>query len=164
MGMEGLDEEILAIIRPAVWRRGMAVGMLGALGILLVWLALGSQEVSLGLRALFLGTGAAALAMAERIWRTTAVTLILTERGLHDSNGRELCQTENMEAVERSAFAFKPSNGFAIRLKHPLPRAWVPGLWWRFGKRLGVGGVVSKHQAKAMADFIALRLKPPPGF
>lgn len=158
------DEDILVTIRPAQWRRGMAVGMLGALGVLLVWLALGSQEVGLGLRAMFLGTGAAALVMSERIWRTTGVSLILTERGLHDSNGRELCRTEDMAAVERSAFAFKPSNGFAIRLKRPMPRAWVPGLWWRFGKRLGVGGVVSKHQAKAMADFIALRLNPPPGF
>jgi hypothetical protein len=33
-------------------------------------------------------------------------------------------------------------------------RRWQPGLWWRLGKRVGVGGVAPGHQTKAMAQII----------
>jgi hypothetical protein len=45
-----------------------------------------------------------------------------------------------------------------IRLKTPASRVWAPGLWWRFGKRVGVGGVTPAGQGKAMADVIAARI------
>jgi hypothetical protein len=60
--------------------------------------------------------------------------------------------------VERGAFAFKPSNGFLVRLDKPLGRGWAPGLWWRLGRLLGVGGVTSASQSKAMAEILSLEL------
>ena len=159
-----MTDEALAVITPSLFRRGMAVGLLGALGVVLVYLALGGEEAGFGLRALFLALGTGALVLAERVWRTTAASLVLTEAGLFEDNGRLLCTSEDMAAIERGAFAFKPSNGFAIKLARPGSRAWAPGLWWRMGRRLGVGGGVSKSEAKAMADLISLRLRPPPGF
>lgn len=154
-----MTDEVLATITPSRFRRGLAVALLAGLGALLMYLGFNDDSIGYGLRMAFAGLGTGGLVLAERVWRLTAVSLILTEAGLLDSNGRVLCLTEEVAHVERNAFAFKPSNGFAVKLTRPAARAWVPGLWWRYGRRLGVGGVVSKHEAKAMADVMALRLR-----
>ncbi len=156
-----MTDEVLATIAPSRARRGMAVALLLALGVVLVYLGFTAPEAGPGLRLFFIVAGAGALALAERVWRLTGVSLILTEAGLRDSDGRLLVRTEDIEKVERSAFAFKPSNGFAVRLARRAEWAWVPGLWWRYGRRLGVGGLVSKNEAKMMADIMALRLRMP---
>ena len=65
---------------------------------------------------------------------------------------------EEVEALERGLFAFKPSNGFLIRTRAPKPRGWQPGLWWRVGRRIGIGGVTSAGQAKAMSEIMAALL------
>ena len=67
----------------------------------------------------------------------------------------------NIASVDRGAFAFKPSNGFTVRLKSPAPRAWLPGLWWRLGRRVGVGGATPGKAARDMADVITILLKDP---
>jgi hypothetical protein len=61
---------------------------------------------------------------------------------------------DQIRSVERGVFAFKPSNGFTIRLKSKAPAAWQPGLWWRAGRSVGVGGVTSSTPAKFMAEQI----------
>jgi hypothetical protein len=33
--------------------------------------------------------------------------------------------------------------------------AWVPGLWWRIGKRVGVGGVTPSQPARYMAEVMS---------
>jgi hypothetical protein len=66
---------------------------------------------------------------------------------------------DGIRSVERGAFAFKPSHGFTLVMKEKQPRAWAPGLWWRLGRRVGVGGVTSAGQTKFMAEQIALRIE-----
>jgi len=153
-----MTDDVLAEIRPTFVRRFLAIGMLIALGAVLVYLGLGSSAAGFVLQVLFLALGVGALLLAERVRRATAVSLELTETGLRESGGRMICAMADIATVERGAFAFKPSNGFVIRLKAAAPRAWAPGLWWRFGRRLGVGGVTSSAQARFMADMIAMRL------
>jgi hypothetical protein len=75
---------------------------------------------------------------------------------LTDSEGTVLARVEDIVAVNRGAFAIKPSNGFTLTLKNPAPRAWQPGLWWRLGRRVAVGGVTPGSQARPMADIIAV--------
>lgn len=133
--------------------------MLLALGLLLLYLAVDTPPASLFLQVFLIALGLGSLLMAESIRRATATGLVLTEEGLIDGTGRVLCSFDNIEGVERGAFAFKPSNGFLVRLRRPEPRAWQPGLWWRFGRRLGIGGVTPAGQGKYMADVIALRLR-----
>ncbi|MFV0246077.1 MAG: hypothetical protein ACK5IB_13835 [Qingshengfaniella sp.] len=91
-------------------------------------------------------------------WKTGAGQIVLTDTGLFDDAGRCLCTLDNIERIERGAFAVKPSNGFVLRLHAPQGRGWVPGLWWRMGRRLGVGGITRPAEAKKMADLLAMRL------
>jgi hypothetical protein len=69
-----------------------------------------------------------------------------------------IARWDEIKRVERGALAFKPSNGFLLTLEQPQPRAWVPGLWWRVGRRVGIGGITPAGEGRYMADQIAFRL------
>ena len=158
-----MAEEVLARVAPSPARRWMAIGMLGALGMLLVYLSVFAPPATLVLQLFLLGLGAGSFFMADRIRRATETQVILTRERLSDGNGRLLCRVSEIASVERGPFAFKPSNGFAVVfLKKPAPRVWEPGLWWRLGRRIGVGGVTPAAEGKFMADTIALLLKGGP--
>ncbi len=95
---------------------------------------------------------------AWRFWNATEHSLVLTGDGLFHSNGRHFCSLEEIAKVDRGMFAFRPSSGFLIRLKNPVQRGWAPGLWWAFGKSIGVGGATSRGAGKQMADIISVML------
>ena len=152
-------------IAPSAARRVLGVGMLGALGAFLLAIAVLRSPEALGWRAFLLVAGTGALWLARRMWRSSARGLVLTAEGLREAGegGRWVAPIEAVERVERGAFAFKPTNGFLLRLRAPGPRAWSPGVWWRIGRRVGVGGVLRAGEARAAADVMALILqgKPP---
>ena len=101
--------------------------------------------------------GGGSIWLAEQMRKATAGRLELTRSGLREQSGLEVVHLDNIKAVERGMFAFKPSNGFLIRTHKPVGgRAWRPGLWWRMGRRIGVGGITSAGQAKFMADMMAV--------
>lgn len=146
--------ETLVTISASAPRRVFGVGTLLALGAVLVYLALGRSHAQLGWQLFLLGFGILALVLAERMRRVTAMRLVLTEEGLFDSEGRELARVEEITGIERGMFAMKPSNGFVLRLKSARGRLWAPGLYWRFGRRLGVGGVTAASQTKVMSEVL----------
>ena len=146
------------IIAPSATRRALGVGMLVALGGFLVAIALARPPEALGWRLFLLVAGGGALWLGWRMWAASARGLVLTEEGLREAGegGRWVAPVEAVAGVERGAFAFKPSNGFSLRMRAPGPRAWVPGVWWRVGRRVGVGGVLRAGEARAAADMIHL--------
>jgi len=127
-----------------------------ALGTLLVALGLGEAPLPFGWRVALVGLGGVVLAFLPFVWRTTGLAVKLIGDRIEDSRGRVICELAQIEAVERGAFAFKPSNGFLLRLKTAHPRAWAPGIWWRFGRKVGVGGVLPAGQTKFMADMVSV--------
>ena len=147
-------------IAPSMPRRALGVGMLATLGLLLVLVALARPPEALGWRLFLLLAGLGALWLARRMWRLSARGLVLTAAGLREAgpDGRWLAPIEAVERVERGTFAFKPSNGFLLRTRTPGPRAWSPGVWWRVGRRVGVGGVLRASEARAAADALHLIL------
>ena len=143
-------------------RRWMGIGTLTLLGLLLLWLAFAQPPESLGLRAGVLAGGAVALVLALRMRQATLRGLILTETELRETGpgGRLLASLGDVRGVERGAFALKPSHGFMLRLAPGAGggRVWAPGLWWRAGTRLGVGGVLRASETRFLAEAIALRI------
>jgi hypothetical protein len=63
----------------------------------------------------------------------------------------------DIQSMDRGFFAFKPSNGFLLKLRRGAggPRVWRPGLWWRMGGRIGIGGMTPGNQTKFMSDVLA---------
>lgn len=150
--------DILATLPASPGRRVIAAGMQGVLGAFLLYLAAANPPGHpLAVLALA-GFGALMLWQAWGLYQATAAEIWLTREGLEDSTGRRLCRWDEMEGIDRGVFAFKPSNGFLVRLRAPATRAWAPGLWWRFGRQVGVGGTTSGLKARAMADYITILL------
>ncbi|MEM8578182.1 MAG: hypothetical protein AAGF60_10050 [Pseudomonadota bacterium] len=152
-----MSDEVLARIEASPGRRLLGVGCMGLLAFMLFWVAF-STPPSLGWQAFLLALGAASAWLALRMYQATALSLELTETTLRDSSGQILAEIDQIAAMDRGFFAFKPSNGFLLKTRSAAPRAWRPGLWWRLGNRIGVGGMTPGSQSKAMAEIIAVKL------
>lgn len=156
--MSADDPQVLARLTPSPARRVLALLILTVLGAALAGLAIKVEGSEMGAR---LALGAMALVswlIADAVRRATRATLELTRDGTvreAGEGGRVLAELKHMRGVERGTFAFKPSNGFLIRLTETAPRAWAPGLWWRFRRSVGVGGVTPAAQGKFMAELLA---------
>ena len=148
---------VVARVGASPIRRVFAFGVLFILGAMLILIAL-VQPPSFGLQMMLIGFGAAVLWAAERMRRATTTVIELTTDGLRDSTGVLVIPYDDMVRVERGVFAMKPSNGFVLITKDRGPRGWAPGLWWRVGRRIGVGGVTAAGAGKFMAEQIALTL------
>lgn len=152
------SERILAEIDPSPTRRGIAVLMAFGTGLVLVYTSFANPPESLMWRGMLLAAGIGALYLGDLVRRATVFKIVMTHDVIRDTAGRVLCRMDDIKAVERSALAFKPSNGFLILTKTSQSRVWAPGLWWRFGRRIGVGGITSAAQAKVMANLVMLKL------
>lgn len=152
--MEQDDPEILAVVEASSARRWLAIAILMSLGMLTLYLAF-TAPPALAWQVFLIGTGLGALWLADRLRRATAMRIELTKEGLRDNAGQSLAELRDIAGVERGVFAFKPSNGFLVKLKRPGATTWQTGLWWRLGRRIGVGGVTAASQTKVMADILA---------
>jgi hypothetical protein len=86
------------------------------------------------------------------------VVLELTREELREEGGRVLARIDEITTVDRGFFAFKPAAGFRLSLAERRPTVYAPGLWWRRGRMVMVGGVTSGAQSKAVADLISIRI------
>lgn len=152
-----MNDDVLATIEASAPRRVMGTLMLGATGCILVYMAFAAPPSPAWLLFLLV-VGAGALWLAVRMWQATTHRIELTAQELRCSDGQVIARVEEIEAIDRGFFAFKPSNGFLIRTRAAGTRCWLPGLWWRAGRRIGVGGVTPGQQGKVMSDILAAML------
>ena len=153
MTTETKTEAVLSTLPPSQGRRWMAIVVFLALGVIFLWLGLANSP-SIGWRIVFVLGGVASLWGSDVLRRATDDEIILTREVLKTRSGTVLAHVDNVAKVERGAFAFKPSQGFLVRLKEPESKGWAPGLWWARGTFIGIGGVVSAGRARAMAEIL----------
>lgn len=151
------DDDIEMELAASAGRRAVGVGSVAALGVIMLYLSL-VQSPGPGWQVFMIVFAAASFWMAQRMWNATAHKLELTPDGLRSSDGRMLAPMADVVAVDRGVFAFKPSNGFTVKLSRKGSFAWEPGLWWRVGRRVGVGGVTHRTPAKIMAEMMEMRI------
>ncbi|MFC3616040.1 hypothetical protein ACFORG_20000 [Lutimaribacter marinistellae] len=149
-----MNGEVLATVEASAPRRWLGVGMLVLMGALLIYVAFATPP-ALAFQVFLLIVGGLSLWLAQRMMQATAHRIELTETELRSSTGEVIAKVEDVEAMDRGVFAFKPSNGFLIRTRTPAANAWHPGLWWRMGRRIGIGGVTPGGQAKFMSEALA---------
>jgi hypothetical protein len=150
--------EVIARLSPSPVRRWFALGFSGVLGTLCLLLVLLRPPAEPVWIVVLIALGAGSLWLARSLYQATGTWIELTGAGLRDGEGRIIAPISRIVAVERGAFAFKPSNGFLVRLSEPAGRAWQPGLWWRVGTRIGIGGVTPGAEGRMMADTLAALL------
>ena len=153
-----MTDDILASLEPSLGRRWLGVIAATALGGLLIWHGAFNMEARGISRGLVVVFGLACLWQAQWNLRVTSTGLVLTRAGIFDGQGRLITPLDNILEVDRGILSFKPSNGFLLRLRDPEPSGWAPGLYWRFGRRLGIGGATAPAQNKAMAEAIEVQI------
>lgn len=156
--MEFDDEnEVLAVVRASMGRRVLGIGCLGLLGVLLIYMGF-VHPPALGYQIFLLALGAGALWIADAMRRGTSSRVELTPQELRDGDGVVIARVEDIVGIDRGFFAFKPSNGFLLKLRAGEGRIWRPGLWWRMGRRVGIGGMTPGSQTKFMSEILATML------
>ncbi|WP_212523993.1 hypothetical protein [Actibacterium sp. MT2.3-13A] len=150
--------DVLATLSASKPRRLFGLGVLLTLGFGLIYLALARPPSSVGWQIFLIALGALSLVLGEKMRRATLGKVVLTAEGLFDGEGRVLAPIAEITGVDRGPFAMKPSHGFTVRLSTARGRGWAPGLWWRMGYRLGVGGVTPAAQAKVMSEALTVLL------
>ena len=150
--------EPIAILNVSQARRIFGtVAQLGV-GVMMLYVAAKYPPDNIVALAFLVAFGGFMIWQARNLYRTAGRHLVLTRETVEDSSGALLCRLDEIKAVERGVFTLKPSNGFAIILKQSQKFAWCPGLWWRVGNRIGVGGTTSGRSSRDMADMIAVML------
>ncbi|MEM8659146.1 MAG: hypothetical protein AAGF22_13705 [Pseudomonadota bacterium] len=154
-------DDPIAVLSVSPPRRYFATGVQAGLGILLILVA-GQlpSPTPFGILAL-LAFGGMALWAAYAMFQATTRSVVLTREALTDSEGEVIATLDQIQSVDSGFFAFKPSNGFLLRLKERGPRRWVPGVWWRMGTRVGIGGATNGKAARDMANIIQLIMTDP---
>ena len=150
-----MDNPIVTIT-PSPLRRTLSIAILMLLGAVLIYLAFVAPLASVARQIFLIALGIGALILGDKMRRATALSIIMTEDAIIDSSGTVLCRLDDIESIDRGLFAFKPAQGFLLRTKAPLGRHWSPGLWWRVGRRIGVGGATPATQGKFMAEAVAM--------
>lgn len=145
----------LVEVKSSVMRRYSGLAVLFMLGALLLYISFVKPPEDLGWQVFLILFGLAIMYLGEKMRKATLKSVLLTREGIFSSDGTKLVGIENVKSIDRGVFAFKPSNGFTVVMHEKQPRHWAPGLWWRLGKRLGVGGVVQASQTKSMAEVLA---------
>lgn len=152
-----MNDEVLMSVHAAPARRLFGAASLGVLGLMLVYLGFSLQGGLVG-RVFLIVLGGFFLWATSKLWEASSLVLELTEEELRESTGKVIVKVDDIDRVQRGTFAFKPSNGFMIILKDRRPRSWRPGVWWLIGRHLGIGGVTSAGQNKAMAEILTALL------
>ena len=141
--------------RPSPVRRGIGVGVQVALGLILLYVGFTAPPQVLFWQVFLIGLGALSLLAASRSWQATSGAVVLRADGLWTDDGQPIAPLDDISKVDRALFTMKPSNGFLLFTRTALGRRWVPGMWWRVGRRVGIGGMLPGAQAKLFSDTLA---------
>ncbi len=149
-----MQQEVLAKVKASTPRRWLGVGMLAVVGAMVLYVAMATPPEPVWQVFLFV-VGAAAFWLAYRMWHATDDWIELTQTELRTGTGRVIARVQDIEAIDRGVFAFKPSNGFLVRTRTKEENAWAPGLWWRLGQRVGIGGMTAAAETKFMSEMLS---------
>ena len=78
----------------------------------------------------------------------------INESGLFNLDDTLICRIKDIERVDVSPYTFKSANGFIIYLKTRSAFKFVPGLFWQVGRRISIGGMISKSESKYLSNTL----------
>ncbi|MCY4445271.1 MAG: hypothetical protein OXC02_02250 [Rhodobacteraceae bacterium] len=146
-----------AIVRPPLGKRVVATSLLvlgglglGYYGTVYYW----GQPGSFILYFLALVT----FFVCFKFYTTTGQSVLLFHNRVISSSGELLFEVQNIKSIDNGLFAFKPSNGALVHLHSSMPAIVRFGLWWRIGKRVGIGGCTSRAEVNVMVDLIRAKM------
>ena len=86
--------------------------------------------------------------------RYSNVGFLINDTGLFNLDETIVCKMSDIARVDVSPYTFKSANGFIVLLKTQSSFKSIPGLYWRLGKRISIGGLVSKNESKFLSGAL----------
>ena len=86
--------------------------------------------------------------------RYSKIGFLINQSGLFNLDGSIICKMDDIERIDISPYTFKSANGFIVILKTKSSFNLTPGLYWRLGKRISIGGLVSKSESKFLSQTL----------
>jgi hypothetical protein len=84
----------------------------------------------------------------------TEIGFNINASGIFNLDDTLICQIKEIDRVDVSPYTFKSANGFIIHLKTKNALKFMPGLFWQLGRRISIGGMISKSESKYLSNTI----------
>ena len=149
-----MNDDNLKLEIPAS-RNRIGIIILAFLGITLIYNALKLDFNNFQLEKVFFTIlGSAIVYLAFRFANKAKRGIIFNKHGLYELDGKLICLLEEIKEVDTSPYTFKPANGFIIKLRETTNFGWSPGLWWKYNKRMTIGGMISKQESVLASQIL----------
>ncbi|MEE2775026.1 MAG: hypothetical protein VYE27_08945 [Pseudomonadota bacterium] len=120
----------------------------GLLGLILI---INSFSLDKAANLFFFCIGLTIILISYRIYQNRDKGFIITPCGIFEKNGRLICNFNEIDKIDTSPFSFKATNGFVVKLKNKTTFDFSVGLWWKYNRRLSIGGMISKNESKYLS-------------
>lgn len=87
---------------------------------------------------------------AYRMWNVPIAGIEFDGSELRTQDGVVIAKLQDIVSVQTGIFALRPSNGFMMVMKDSERVPTRPGIYWRQGRHIGVGGLLQAAEAKAI--------------
>ena len=98
---------------------------------------------------------------AYRMATVPAKGIVFDGKSLETEDGLVLAKMDEIVDVQTSIFAMKPTNGFTLILNSTSKMPTRPGIFWRQGRHMGVGGLLRASEAKSIGKAIQAEVVRP---
>ena len=151
--METHDENIIYVL-PNHRMKFLGGAIFFLLVFLLYTLSELNNENTLMTFFLLLGLVLLALWFKRFLKRYSKVGFQINSTGLYDLETNLICKIDDIHKVDVSPYTFKSANGFIVFSKTKSKFRSVPGLYWRLGNRISIGGLISKNESKFLSTTL----------
>ncbi|MEM0977526.1 MAG: hypothetical protein AAGJ34_08330 [Pseudomonadota bacterium] len=96
---------------------------------------------------------------AYRMYSVPRAGLLFDGRVLRTEDGLVVAALTDIDVVQTGIFAMRPSNGFSLIMKEADHLPTRPGIFWRQGKMIGIGGILAAAETRAIGRLMQAKLK-----
>jgi len=150
-----MSDETIKLVAPFVpARRWFGVFSLGLPAFLIAALLVQGAITNVLSVILLLIVAAVFGSAAYRMATVPDAGIVFDGHSLSTEDGVLLAAIEDIAEVQTGIFAMRPSNGFTLIMKKAGKMPTRPGIYWRQGRHMGVGGLLRAAEAKSIGKAI----------
>lgn len=127
----------------------------GFLGVIILF---NSLTLDYAANIFFFCIGLGIIFFCFRIYQRRDKGFLITPKAILEKTGDVICSFDEIDKIDTSPFSFKATNGFVVQLKNRTDFDFSVGLWWKYNKRLSIGGMVSKNESKYLSIVLQEKL------
>ncbi|MEO0344428.1 MAG: hypothetical protein AAF198_13420 [Pseudomonadota bacterium] len=151
-------EKVDLVAPVAIGRKWFGVLSLGFPATLIVAIMIQGSITHVLSAVILLAIAALFMWAAWRMWNAPHFGIVFDGDSLKTEDGATIAKMSEIQSVQVGLFVMRPSNGFMMMMKQPGIFPTRPGVVWRQGRRIGIGGILRSSEAKSIGRAIQVEL------